>query len=435
MIAYYFPPFGGVPVQRTLKFVKCLREYEWEPVVLTVRDGYDHLQTNDPSLLSKIPDKVEVIRTRELSINARIVRFLRNIVPINSRKVNKSGRFANKIVKLRKLLYNSLWFPDEKNSWIPDTFFKGLRLLAKEDISVIYVSGYPWSAFLVGAILSRLRKVPLILDYRDAWTLFPRGFWDNRFQRFWEGLVLCQASKVIFVTNYMEKGYRERYPWIDRGKFVTITNGFNREDYERIETKKMKSDKFLITYTGTFNDNIPPLDIDRSPYYFLHALSKLLKEKDICEDIRVHFVGNYGKNNKDLIKELNLDNVVELTSSVSHDESIMYQMEAVLLLLVIYPCKQIVLDLTGKLFEYIGARKFILALVPDGEAKELIVKENLGMVVRPKDIESIKNAIYKLYVDWKQDKLKLEVDDSVFEKYEIKTLTKKLVEVIEETTN
>ena len=54
MLAYYFPPFGGVPVQRTLKFAKYLKKYGWNPLVLTVRNGYDHFHPNDPSLLNKI---------------------------------------------------------------------------------------------------------------------------------------------------------------------------------------------------------------------------------------------------------------------------------------------------------------------------------------------------------------------------------------------
>ncbi len=433
IIAYYFPPFGGVPVQRTLKFVKYLLKYNWNPVVLTVRNGYDHFHPNDPSLLSKIPDGVEVIRTREIGIIARVIKFLRSRVPKRPNNVNGNEGFTGKVVRLRKLLYNSLWFPDEKCYWIPGVILAGLRLLSKQDIGVIYASGYPWSAFLVGALLSKLKGIPLILDFRDAWTLNPRGFWNNRFQRFWESKVLLQASRVVFATNLMREGYIERYPWMDRKKFITITNGFDYEDFKDFDGRKEKdSKKFLITFTGTFNDNIPPLDIDQSPYYFLKGLSKLLKEKDISKRIRVRFVGNFGENNRYLIKSSSLENIVELTGCVSHDKCVEYQMEADLLLLIICPCEGSKSILTGKLFEYIGARKTILALVPDGEAKDLIVKENLGISVEPKDIEGIKNAIFKFYNDWEQKKLKIEEDDRVYKKYEMRALTKKLVDTIEE---
>ncbi|GAX61868.1 glycosyltransferase [Candidatus Scalindua japonica] len=435
MIAYYFPPFGGVPVQRTIKFVKYLPKYGWHPLVLTVRDGYDHFHPNDPSLINKIPDEVEVIRTREIGTIARVVKFLNRKTKKGTNKTSKKALFTKKILKLRKLLYNTLWFPDEKNSWAPSTFIKGLRLLAKEDISIIYVSGYPWSAFLVGNFLSMLGGVPLILDFRDAWTLNPRKLWDNWLHRLWEGVVLRQASKAIFATNTMRKDYIDRYPWIEKEKFITITNGYDHDDFNHSRLKKRVDDKLLITFTGTFNDNVPPSDIDQSPYYFLQGLSKLFKEKNVSSIIRVYFVGDFGKNNETFVKEMGLENVVELKGHVSHDKSLQYQAEADLLLLVIYTCERSKSVLTGKLFEYIGARKPILALVPEGEAKDLIVKDRLGITVDPRDIDGIKDSILDFYEKWKDNKLKFEENNNVFEKYEMRVLTKKLVDVIEEAFN
>ena len=35
VIAYYYPPLGLSGVHRTLKFVKYMKNYNWEPVVLT----------------------------------------------------------------------------------------------------------------------------------------------------------------------------------------------------------------------------------------------------------------------------------------------------------------------------------------------------------------------------------------------------------------
>ncbi len=433
MIAYYFPPFGGVPVQRTLKFIKYLPEYGWKPFVLTVLDGYDHFHPNDPSLLKKIPDGM-IIRAKEVGIVSSFIRFLRRKSPVNT-IIHKFLITSNTVsIRLRKILYNSLWFPDEKGYWIPGAIFRGLQLLTKQDIGIIYASGYPWSAFLVGAILNKLKGIPLVLDFRDAWTLNPRGLWDNRFQRFWESRVLLQASKAIFATNLMREDYIERYPWIDREKFITITNGFDYEDFKGFDGRKEKdSKKFLITFTGTFNDNVPPLDIDQSPYYFLKGLARLLKNdnSDIQKNIFIRFVGDFSENNRSFVKRLSLEDIVEITGHVSHGKSIEFQLESDLLLLIISPCPKSKSILTGKLFEYIGAKKPILALVPDGEAKDLIVKEGLGVAVEPKDIDGIEKAIFGLYEKWKLNSLKFGGNGSLFRKYEMSVLTKKFVEAIE----
>lgn len=433
IIAYYFPPLGGVPVQRTLRFVKYLPLYKWHPTVLTVLNGYDHFHPNDPSLLKDIPRGLEVLRAREIGVIARLIKFIRR-GPHTNNTFEKKKRFAGIIRKLRKILYNSLWFPDEKTYWIPGAIFAALRLLSRGEILVIYASGYPWSAFLVGSFLSKLKGVPLILDFRDAWTLNQRGLWNNRFHRFWENKVLLQASRVIFATNLMRKYYIERYPRIDKEKFVTITNGFDCEDFKRFHGSKGRdNERFLITLAGTFNDNVPPLDADQSPYYFLKGLAKLLNEKDISNSIRVRFVGKFGENNKNFVKSLGLEEIIELTGYVPHEKSIEYQIEADLLLLIISECESNFV-LTGKLFEYIGARKPILALVPDGEAKDLIMRESLGKTVNPRDIDRIKDTIYEFYEDWKRDNLRFERNDGVLERYEMKSLTKKLVDVIEKTT-
>ena len=39
IISYYWPPSGGSGVQRWLKHVKYLREYNWEPIVFTADNG------------------------------------------------------------------------------------------------------------------------------------------------------------------------------------------------------------------------------------------------------------------------------------------------------------------------------------------------------------------------------------------------------------
>ena len=103
MIAYYFPPFGGVPVQRTLKFVKYLLKYGWNPTVLTVRNGYDHFHPNDPTLLEKIPTSVKVARTWEINIFAKIIKYVRVKAPARLNGGGNDSKLHIRILKLRKL--------------------------------------------------------------------------------------------------------------------------------------------------------------------------------------------------------------------------------------------------------------------------------------------------------------------------------------------
>lgn len=59
--AYIFPPLGGAGVQRSLKFVKYLRDFGYEPIILTVGENDGKLPL-DETLLAEIPKDITVIR-------------------------------------------------------------------------------------------------------------------------------------------------------------------------------------------------------------------------------------------------------------------------------------------------------------------------------------------------------------------------------------
>jgi hypothetical protein len=61
VVAYYFPPLGGVGVQRTLKYVKYLPDNGWQPVVLTpAKPAYTF---RDETLLDRLAPDLQVERT------------------------------------------------------------------------------------------------------------------------------------------------------------------------------------------------------------------------------------------------------------------------------------------------------------------------------------------------------------------------------------
>lgn len=64
MIANQFPPMGGAGVQRSVKFVKHLRTFGYEPVVLTRDIG--NMQLKDETLMADVPDGIKIYRTKPL---------------------------------------------------------------------------------------------------------------------------------------------------------------------------------------------------------------------------------------------------------------------------------------------------------------------------------------------------------------------------------
>ncbi|MBN1782768.1 hypothetical protein JW948_16650, partial [bacterium] len=61
IISAYFPPVGGIGVQRVSKLVKYLPAGGWHPVVITT-PRHALRMPQDPSMLRDLPDSLEIHR-------------------------------------------------------------------------------------------------------------------------------------------------------------------------------------------------------------------------------------------------------------------------------------------------------------------------------------------------------------------------------------
>src|SRR5262245_38910120 len=169
VLAYRFPPQGGGGIQRTLKFVKHLRSYGWQPVVHTVSNPYNRLR--DESLLAEIPPDVRVYRTPTLEvehIEAGIaalrdrVRAGRKSAAAATRanpdahsdpsdegsdalgereaRLRRGGRFA----RVQDAVWSRL-VPDPQIAWFPAAWARSLWIIRRERIDAIYSSTPPHS--------------------------------------------------------------------------------------------------------------------------------------------------------------------------------------------------------------------------------------------------------------------------------------------------
>src|SRR5574341_72662 len=150
IIAYYFPPLGGAGVQRALKFAKYLPEFGWEPVVLTVKKiSYPAW---DETFLQEIPPGAKIWRSGSLDPQRLVYLFSRlsNLKPAKQ----KSGPTGQTSERLRFLKW--FFIPDSKIGWSPFALGKGLRLVRKEKIDLIFSTSPPTTSHMVGYWLSKL---------------------------------------------------------------------------------------------------------------------------------------------------------------------------------------------------------------------------------------------------------------------------------------
>jgi glycosyltransferase involved in cell wall biosynthesis len=314
---------------------------------------------------------------------------------------------------------------------LPFAVRQGEKIIKKENIDILYATAPIFTSFLIGSLLKKKTGKPLVVDYRDPWTQnvfikYPTEL-HRKIEEKMETLVLATVDHVIVTAEPMKHRLVEKYPFVE-GKVDTITNGFDSEDFKHLTAKRDK-EKFVITYTGSLYGL-------RTGKQFLTALKELIEEKpELQTKIQVLFAGISGRKVAFLIEEMGLKNVVKLLGYKSHQETLQLMTNADVLLLImssdeVRDTKIGPLAIPGKIFEYLGAKRPILAIAPSGKAADIIYSTKSGVVVPPQNTSLIAQAIFKLFQEWKSGTLNV-VDRDVSE-YDRKVLTQKLAKVFQQ---
>jgi glycosyltransferase involved in cell wall biosynthesis len=416
IIAYYFPPLGGAGVQRALKFVKYLPEFGWEPVVLTVKKiSYPAW---DETILQEIPSGAKIWRSGSLDPQRLVYLFSK----FNSLKPGKqkSGSGSLPADWLRFLKWFSI--PDSKIGWFPLALWKGLRLVRKENIDLIFSTSPPVTAHLVGYWVSKLSKKPLVMDFRDPWDLVAQDYPSTLHKRVSQALkrrILDSSKGFTAVNRQIADELLQESPGL---KSEIISNGFDSADFEGLNPKV--SDKFEIVYLGTFNRL-------NDPNPFLRAFSELIQTNETFAQkasfAKVGLVLDWDWSA--LLKQYNLHNNVVSIDYLPHRESLEYLLRAKVLLLATGGKTDSPLLSTSKIFEYLAARKPILAIVSEnGAAAQLLRENDIGVIVEPNDKDGIKRALLGWFEKYKAGILETGLPTPDLKRYERKYLTRRLAD-------
>ncbi len=342
VIAYYFPPMGLSGVQRTLKFVKYLKEFNWEPTVITSGDvGYfahDNSLTNELNSLN-----TNVIRIGGKEPNAILSKF--GTIKLPSEFIR---RILNKISQ-------TIFIPDNKISWSKKVYKKVEEILVKENFDAIFITCPPFSAF---SYVSRIRKksdIPIFVDYRDLWYESYFSFYPTPVHKYLnkkeEYNALKSVDRILVTNRRIKEKLLKDFPFLSFDDVVILPHGFDPQDFERIPAVPKPKNKLVLMYSGIFMAY-------NTPKYFLKAFKKISVERpDIAAEIELHFVGYLGKENKKLIRKFNLREFVKDYGYVDHDDSISKIKSADVLWFMVDRLKNIDAILPGKVYEYVGAQK------------------------------------------------------------------------------
>jgi glycosyltransferase involved in cell wall biosynthesis len=425
-ITYYWPPSGGPGVQRSLKFVKYLYDYGFEPTVITVNPNEASYPVTDVSLCAEVPLKTRVITTSTFEP------FKLYEVLTRKKEIPHSG-FANEgkpsiVQKFSRFIRGNLFVPDPRKGWNNFVMRAVDDLMAKESFSAIITSSPPHSTQLVGLKIKEKYNLPWVADLRDPWTdiyyyksLYHLGF-IARLDANYEKRVLQKADAVLVVSNDIKRIFSAKLPSGESERIHVLPNGYDAIDF--LQKQQLVSQEFTIVYTGTMASS-----------YTITALLLALKELSILNGsgkIHVKIAGKVSPDIMQQIEDAQLSAMFDFLGYLDHSSAIRLMQEANALLLVIPDIERNEGILTGKLFEYLATRIPIIGIGPvKGDAAEIIKQTQSGQMFDYNDSQGITKMLATLYGHFLQgQKPSIALEDKV-KQYSRQELTRQLAQILQ----
>jgi glycosyltransferase involved in cell wall biosynthesis len=292
--------------------------------------------------------------------------------------------------------------PDEDILWVISVLAFAFAWTRRIRASVVYASGPPYSSLLLGYLIARSRRLPLVVDMRDDWRENAVRKEKPRYvltlEMALERLILGYAARTLVPTQRGVESILRRHPACTPERVVHVPNGFDQSEFARIRQILLKEEKdrfHIVCASG----GLSPEYRDLHP--FLAALAKVRGRKTPGSDrLRVLFLGtdvlsHYGQD----IRELDLEQCIHTRDDLSRAEYIHFLLQADALLLV--QMDNAPSSIPGTLYEYVATGdKPIILIGGLGATKDMVERHSLGYACGVDDVEGIAAAIAELCDDW-----------------------------------
>ncbi len=419
IITYYWPPAGGPGVQRWLKFVKYLREFDIEPVLYIPENPTYPL--HDESLVSEIDEEITILKHPIFEPYSFARFFSRKETKTISKGIISDTERQSWIQKVLLYIRGNFFIPDARKFWVTPSVKYLEKYISNHKIQTIITTGPPHSVHLIGEKLKKQTGVKWLADFRDPWTTI--GYQSKlkltkssqQKHKNLEKEVLDTANHIIVTSFRTQEEFRE----ITNTNVSVITNGY---DIEKVESDVLDS-IFTISHIGSLLSG-------RNPKKLWKALFELTHEyPDFADVFRLQLVGAVSEDVLMSIKEAGLSDFLIVKGYVAHAEAIKIQRSSQVLVLIEIDSEDTRCIIPGKLFEYMVSQRPILALGPkDADVSRLLKETNAGTFFEYHEYEEIKNQILDYFKSFQEGELASQVLD--IKKYSRRELTRKLADLI-----
>jgi len=420
IISYYWPPAGGPGVQRWMKFVKYLPEYNIKPILYVPENP--NYPIYDYSLNDEVSEKLEIIKNPITEIS--------NIIS-NSKSLNliRSGNIPNTKEQslFQRLLFfirGNLFIPDMKILWKNKSIDFIENYLSKTKIDVVITTGPPHSLHLIGYELKKRLNIKWISDFRDPWVNLN---YLNRFHllpsvkrrhKKLRDKVLINSNSVIVTSEKLKKLYKEIAPNIFK-----ITNGY---DYE-YSTVNIDS-KFSISHIGS-------LYPERNPKYLWDIIDEIcINNEEFRSNLQINFIGNTSEKIIKYLSNKTFNSCIKFFDYVDYKRAIEFMCSSQILLMVEVNDNDSSYAIPGKLFDYLNSKRPIIAIGPDNsEVNQILYDTNAGKFFNYNESINLKLHIENLYNQYEMGSISYDAKNISI--YRRKNLTEELSKIINKVSS
>jgi len=381
-ITYWFPPQPAAGAQRTGFIAKHLKEFGWEPVVLT----REYPGSTDVDCKVEQVPEAGWLHPKNRSQDDGSVRVrLRH--PAEQR--------------VRDLVKCFIRVPDDYSRWLPAAIGRAFTLARTGRFDAVLSSSPPPNVhFIARAVATRFR-LPWIADYRDLWAgpyvpHFSRFYGPTRLRIFYamERWLLSGAASITAAT---------------KGHAAALSQNFGRQDVDVIPNasdptmwdsiEEAWPTDFRFCYTGQIYPKL------RNPDLLFSAVAKLREMRDPAGlAARFEFYGNAPELTLESAARYGISDAVQAHGLVERRIALGAQRRAAVLVLLLNMVDADPIESANpgsKIFEYAGARRRILALgSPDNVVDRVLQETGLGLYAS--DCEGCMAAIKILYELYRQ---------------------------------
>ncbi|MCK9247458.1 MAG: glycosyltransferase [Solirubrobacteraceae bacterium] len=340
------------------------------------------------------PDDAEqgIVRAWDLQASTQLRSMLRR-APLEAAANAKAGAPSDGTTPPRWMTHGLV--PDSGVvTWLPSALRETRRILRRDRVDCIVTTGPPDSVSLLPLMLGR-RRPPWIVDFRDGWRFEPlRDGWptdcQDRLDARLEARVVRTAEVAVGVSppivDDLASRLGARAAWVPNAWDPCIEQTLSPDAAVDLDSKF-----FNLVYTGRLTGAG-----GRVIEGLLEALNRLeLRGADaVGRKLRLVVLGGLDKREEALLAPLQQAGRVVAVGQVSRETAIMTQREADALLLLTAPGRAS--HATGKLYEYLAARRPVIALAEGSAAASIVRDARAGVVVSAADASAIYDVLARL---------------------------------------